>query len=118
MTSRDRDRFRKYESESNKRARKQQKDEFIKKQTESFYKYLNPTTSKENHVTEILKSNCEYVNITYDSSTNISEQKSLLISEIDHVLQDNVSTSLENEDSVETLLTISNASDVPKSHTK
>jgi len=118
MTSRDRDRFRKYESGSNKRARKQQKDEFIKKQTGSFNKYLNPTTSKENYVTDVPKSNCEYVNITYDSSTNISEQKSPLISETDHVLQDNVSTSLENEDSVETLLTISNESDVPKSHTK
>jgi len=85
MTSRDRDRFRKYESGSNKRARKQQKDEFIKKQTGSFNKYLNPTTSKENYVTDVPKSNCEYVNITYDSSTNISEQKSPLISETDHV---------------------------------
>ncbi|KAL4084123.1 hypothetical protein QTP88_027958 [Uroleucon formosanum] len=104
MTSRDRDRFRKYESESSKRARQQQRDDFIKKQTVSFDKYLSrPTTSQENSASVVPKTNNEYVNIISNSSKNIYEQKSPLISETDHVIQNNVSKSLVIDDSVETL---------------
>jgi len=75
----------------------------------SFNKYLIPTTSQENYATDVAKTNSEHVNKTSDSSTNISEQKSPIISKTDHVLQDqnNMSTSFENQDSVETFPTIS-----------
>lgn len=51
MTSRDRDRFRKYESGSNKRARQQQRDDFIKKQTGSS---INILSQGQLHLKKIL----------------------------------------------------------------
>jgi len=55
------------------------------------------TTSQENVASVLTKTNNEYVNIISDSSTSIYEQTSPLISETDHILQNNVTKSLENE---------------------